>query len=217
MLAAAQPLTKPPDGVAVLLIVGEELALIAAVTLMAANFQRNARLKVSFNSVAFSAGVVGATFIAIGTIESLGVLDGFVSAFALCGLVSALLAIAASFLLSRRFPPLDKESYENGGEKRPQEEGEGEACSEGAGATVLVQVDSQGYKAGPEEDAVIDRQTAKSPPEGAERDFFRVLARPDWYRLARHVLILPLWLILSWLSRSAVRRLLAVVRAKVRA
>lgn len=213
MLAAAQTLTKPSDGVAILLVSGEELVFIGAMLFMAATFRRNARLKDPFTSFALTASVVGAALTVAGTVESLGALDWEVKAFAGAGLAGVLVAVAAAFRASRRLPHGDVEADVETGGQAPDDVGK---CDEWSDPTKLVEDGKRDQ--GSERDRQqrsVERSQLRKPRD--ERGEASGITRPNWCRLARHALILPLCFVLGWLSRSAARRLLAAVLAKVRA
>jgi hypothetical protein len=213
MLAVGQPLTKPSDGVAILLVAGEELAFIGAMMFMAATFRRNARLNDPFTSVALSASLVGAALIVAGTVESLGALDWKVKAVAGAGLAGVLVAVVAAVRASRRLPHGDVEANVEAGGKSPEDVGKGDEGTDPA-KPVEDGKDNQRSESGGQHRRVVGGQPPK--PRG-ERGEASGITRPHWCGLARHALILPLCFLLGWLSRSAALRLLTAVLAKVRA
>ncbi len=104
MFATVEYVTKPSDFATELLVTGVGFALIAAVCLMAANFQRNikAGIDADFTGVAVVVAYLGAALVVVGTILSLGKTDASVSIVAVANLAVAILAIIAA-LHAQRF------------------------------------------------------------------------------------------------------------------
>ncbi len=98
MFAAIEYVTKPSDFATGLLVTGVGFALIAAVCVMAASFQRNIKAGIdrSFTKAAVLIAYVGAAFVVVGTIQSLGKTDAVVTGVALANLGLAVLAIIAA-------------------------------------------------------------------------------------------------------------------------
>jgi hypothetical protein len=98
VFAAIEYVTKPSDLATGFLVTGVGVALIAAVCVMAASFQRNIKAGIdgNFTRVAVSAAYVGAALVVVGTIQSLGKTDTTVTVVALTNLGVAVLAIAVA-------------------------------------------------------------------------------------------------------------------------
>ena len=98
MLGAIEYVTKPSDFATGLLVTGVGCALIAAVCVMAASFQRNIKAGIdgNFTKAAVLVAYVGAALVVVGTIQSLGKTDAVVTGVALANLGLAVLAIVAA-------------------------------------------------------------------------------------------------------------------------
>jgi hypothetical protein len=104
VFATVEYITKPSNLATEILVTGVGLALIAAVCLMAASFQRNIKtgIDADFTKVAVVVAYLGATLVVVGTILSLGKTDEAVAIVAGANLAFAVLAIIAA-LHAQRF------------------------------------------------------------------------------------------------------------------
>jgi hypothetical protein len=99
MMLIAGQVAKPPEVAAAILIFGVGLGLVAAVTLMAAVFERNVVAKRSqlFTYWALGIACVSALLVVIGTIETLDINSTPVKITGVASLVLVLLAIGIAF------------------------------------------------------------------------------------------------------------------------
>jgi hypothetical protein len=105
VFAAIEYVAKPSDFATGLLVTGVGFALIAAVSVMAATFQRNIKAGINgdFTKAAVLVAYVGAALVVVGTIRSLGKTDTFVTDVALANLGLAILVIISALHAQRIF------------------------------------------------------------------------------------------------------------------
>jgi hypothetical protein len=174
MLALAGQVAKPPELAAAVLILGEGLALVAAITFMAAVYERNvvAQRSQEFTSWALGIACVSALLVVFGTVETLDIKSTLVTVTVVVSLALVLVAVRIAFdapSVPRGTVKCEKTTGDVSPKRKDQCDGQGETAVQMAEVPQSRPKDIQGEHIAPEQDSVVDGEVPKPLPERGER------------------------------------------------